>query len=201
VGLARRDAFFFFTDYVLVLRSAIDFKAAGIAVTRDRLFTAAHPMESLAAERDLIQAAGGSFDDSRSLALDPSAQQLPELQPFFTASPAPAGGTVMGLRFTYREIEYGVDAPAQSLLFLKDSYFPYWTAEVDGRPVPVVRALHHFKAVPVPAGRSRVRLRFTPPGIALGLGVSYLLLLGVAVAWIRTRRALPAAPRGVPSEA
>ncbi len=65
-------------------------------------------------------------------------------------------------------------------LFL-DAWAPGWTATLDGRPVPVVRANFAFRGVAVPAGTHRVELRYRPTRLFAGLWVSGLSL-GVAIA-------------------
>lgn len=59
-------------------------------------------------------------------------------------------------------LEAEVDAPEPLYLSFIDNWDPDWTATVDGRPVMVRRLLGTFKSVPVPAGRSRVRLAYRP---------------------------------------
>jgi len=45
---------------------------------------------------------------------------------------------------------------------LMDSFHPWWRADVDGRPAPILRANALFRAVQVPEGQSRVRFLFRP---------------------------------------
>jgi hypothetical protein len=47
-----------------------------------------------------------------------------------------------------------------------------WSAEVDGQPVPVVRANYTFQAVPIPAGGRQLRLTYQPRGLGAGLVIS-----------------------------
>jgi hypothetical protein len=49
-----------------------------------------------------------------------------------------------------------------ALLVLHDVYYPGWVAEIDGKPVPIVRAEMLFRAVEVPAGTHHVTFRFEP---------------------------------------
>jgi hypothetical protein len=51
---------------------------------------------------------------------------------------------------------------ADGLLVLHDLYYPGWTAEIDGRSTPILRAALLFRAVVVPAGRHQVTFRFDP---------------------------------------
>lgn len=59
-------------------------------------------------------------------------------------------------------VEIDVDAPRAGIVVLHDLYYPGWTARVDGRRVPVLRADILFRAAEVPAGRHNVEFRFEP---------------------------------------
>jgi len=47
-------------------------------------------------------------------------------------------------------------------VLLLDSWYPGWEAEVDGRPVEILRANGFFRAVEVPAGEHTVTFRYRP---------------------------------------
>jgi hypothetical protein len=86
-----------------------------------------------------------------------------------------------------------VDAEGRGYLVVADSIVrPGWKATVDGRPVKLVRGNHALAAIPVPAGRHRVEVRYDAPGLRVGAvvsGVSVLVAVGlVAVPWLRRRR-------------
>jgi hypothetical protein len=66
------------------------------------------------------------------------------------------------LSWTPGRILAAVDAPEDGALVLNDLYYPGWVAEVDGEPVPILRADVLFRAVQVPAGRHLVEFRFEP---------------------------------------
>jgi uncharacterized membrane protein YfhO len=76
-------------------------------------------------------------------------------------------------------------------LFVKDAYCRYWSAKVNGVPVPICRALGNFKALPVPAGPSEVWLRFAPPWVGWAVLLRYAAILGLALGslWHCWRRA------------
>jgi hypothetical protein len=78
---------------------------------------------------------------------------------------------------------------APGWLVLPDSWSRGWTARIDGRSVPVLRADYVRRAVKLPAGRSRVEFRYRPERFALGATVSIVTIAGmVAVAMIARRR-------------
>ena len=93
-------------------------------------------------------------------------------------------------------VQLGFDTPAlvalratlasPGLLVLADTWYPGWSVRVDGRPAPLLRADHAFRAVALPAGEHRVEFHYQPtwlvPGVALGLlgagGLLAAMLIG-----------------------
>ena len=56
-------------------------------------------------------------------------------------------------------------APAGSALVVSENYYPGWTATVDGKRAPVVRADYSLIGVVLPAGATNVELDFREPGV------------------------------------
>jgi hypothetical protein len=71
------------------------------------------------------------------------------------------------------------DRPA--LLVLTDTWYPGWTARVDGHEARVWRANHAFRAVSVSPGEHLVEFRYEPAWLTLGLAISGASLAGVAI--------------------
>jgi hypothetical protein len=104
----------------------------------------------------------------------------------------PPGGQVRITRYDLNEVDMEADCPGPALLRFSDLYFPDWTATVDGRSTPVLRADFCFRAVPLATGHHRVEWKYEPRALTEGLWLSILALLGVGAmfgfsAW-RTRR-------------
>jgi hypothetical protein len=82
-----------------------------------------------------------------------------------------------------------VESTAPAWLVVPDSWSAGWSATVDGRPTPVLRANYAKRAVRVPAGRSVVEMRYLPAGFRAGLTVTAATLLacvgGLALAAVR----------------
>ena len=70
-------------------------------------------------------------------------------------------------------------------LVLTDAHYPGWTAEVDGRPAPILAAYVAFRAVHLPAGAHRVVFRYAPASVRTGLGISLGALMLVLLAVLR----------------
>lgn len=112
------------------------------------------------------------------------------------ATPTARGGSgrLSVTRDDAERIGVDTDATEQGHLVLADNLVrPGWAATVDGDPAPIVRADHALAAVPVPAGRHRVELVYTAPGLRAGAVLSASSLLAatgllVAPALVRRRR-------------
>ena len=61
---------------------------------------------------------------------------------------------------------------ARSLLVLNDTYYPGWTAEIDGKATEILPANIAFRAVVVPPGDHLVIFRYRPQSVRFGLVVS-----------------------------
>jgi uncharacterized membrane protein YfhO len=111
-------------------------------------------------------------------------------------------GTVQVLSYAAGSIRLHTSAASNALLVLSETYYPGWTARLDGQAgPPVLRGDVLFRVVPVPAGEHDIELRFEPASLSLGLGVSgaaLLLMLGALVvpgAWRAVRhRSRPGSP-------
>ena len=61
----------------------------------------------------------------------------------------------------WNRITIQAESDVDAFLSIAESYFPGWQATVDNEPAPVCRGNHAMMAIPVPAGYTTVRLRFT----------------------------------------
>ena len=82
-----------------------------------------------------------------------------------------ATGRVLRTRDAADAVELDVEADRPTMAVVRDAFAPGWSAEVNGAPAPVLRADGRYRAIPVPAGRSRVLLRYHPPGLRTGLTI------------------------------
>jgi hypothetical protein len=81
-------------------------------------------------------------------------------------------------------VQIHTSASADAWLVLSDTFYPGWTAAVDGQAVTVLRGDVLFRVVPVPAGEHEVEFRFEPASVRMGLLISLgsLLVLVCALA-------------------
>ena len=96
------------------------------------------------------------------------------------------------------EISLQTSTGARGLLVLSEVYYPAWKAYVDGEPVPIHRADHLFRAIPIPAGEHNVELRYESSTLRNGIIISlffslaFVALLVVRI-WLPIRNLLPPA--------
>jgi uncharacterized membrane protein YfhO len=71
------------------------------------------------------------------------------------------------------------------LLFMSETWYPYWHATVDGKETPIYRANYAFRAIVVPKGEHTVKFYYEDPNYITGRSVSLasngLALIGFAV--------------------
>ncbi len=84
-------------------------------------------------------------------------------------------------------VEVKTEAAAPSLLVLSANHYPGWRAFVDEHPVEVVRVNYNLRGVALPAGNHLVRFVYQPKSVLVGLVISLLTLVALALWWSRAR--------------
>jgi hypothetical protein len=79
------------------------------------------------------------------------------------------------------------------MLRILESWDPGWRATVNGVPAPIYRADFLYMAIPVPEGPCEVRLVYRPRSLYVGLVLTGIGLLGVALCLFLWRRPSPLA--------
>ncbi len=112
-----------------------------------------------------------------------------------TVPPASSDERAHVAAYAPNEIVVRATAARPMLLVLADNFAPGWTATVDGRDAPVVRANHTLRAVALDAGAHEVVFRYEAPGLRRGLAISVaatlllaLVAVGAGAAELRARR-------------
>lgn len=126
----------------------------------------------------------------------PSRTLLLEDDPGVRTSAPPAGkSSARVTRYAADEVDVEAEASVPALLLLRDTYYPGWTATVNGSPVRIYRADYNFRAVAVPAGKSAIRFVYAPLSVYAGLALCGLALLAVCVLLSAGRRPSAASAR------
>jgi len=114
-----------------------------------------------------------AFDPAREVLLaDAPATAGPAVDEAVGASSGGPAARAAIIRETQTEVVVETAAPADGFLLLADTFYPGWTAEVDGKPVPLYRANLSVRAIQLPKGPHVVRFVYEPLGVRRGLAVS-----------------------------
>ncbi|MBI2193607.1 MAG: YfhO family protein [Planctomycetes bacterium] len=130
-----------------------------------------------------IAAPASSLPPRRPPEHDPDAQALPprpSLWPVPVASLDRALTPVDLEQYGNQSVRIRVPGNAEGCLLLTDTYYPGWSARVDGRLRPVFPAYHAFRGVPARAGDQRIEFAYEPLSFRLGLAMS----LFAAASWL-----------------
>lgn len=161
-----------------------------------RPFASVYPLPTLPRAHLVTEVVIASDDEAvdvlRGDTFNPALQVvLPEPSPI-ALDGEPVEGEVTWEESSPNRLRLAVESDRAALLVISDNWFPAWTATVDGRPAPVLRANHTFRAVPVPAGASTVELRYTSStlrwSLALSVACTLLLLAPVVLQRVARRR-------------
>jgi hypothetical protein len=83
-------------------------------------------------------------------------------------------------------------SPSDGILVVNDSFWPGWKATIDGYDVPLWCADFLVRAIPWPAGRHVLEMKYDPPEVRIGWFVSMIGALALAalsvMEWRRKRR-------------
>jgi hypothetical protein len=85
------------------------------------------------------------------------------------------------VRDDLNRVIFQVRAMTPGLLVMSDTFYPGWSAEVDGKPTPIVRADYALRGICLPAGEHTLVFRFDPITLRVGLLLSAIGLVVVAV--------------------
>ena len=140
-------------------------------------------------DRDSILAALGE------VGFDPRKEVILEREPTPMPNAAGTRGRAEVVRRGTDFLEIEADVAAASVLLVTDAWTPAWRAM--GLPgsaserYELMPANYAVRAVPLSAGKHRLRLEYAPPSFRLGVGLSLLAwiawLAAVATLWLRRR--------------
>ena len=103
------------------------------------------------------------------------------------AAVAARGGEVAPVAGRIRELGRNrlvaeIDAPAEGIVVVHESYFPNWRAWVDGQEATIVPANALFRGLAVGPGHHEIVMEYSPPGWLVLAIVSLLGTLAAAIA-------------------
>jgi len=130
--------------------------------------------------QSFVAVADPSFDPRSEVVLPTSAPISPPARSFSGRA------RLVASRMDFVSVE--AELSSDGYLVLVEAFDPGWRASVDGTAAAVLPANGLFRAVAVPAGKHTVSLRYRPPAVLVGVALSALAWLGLAVARLPLRR-------------
>ena len=103
----------------------------------------------------------------------------------------PGEATISIRRYDTNSAAFEVRSDKPAYLLLSDIYHPHWKAAVNGVETPILQADYALRAVPLAAGSHLVEMWYAPPGWTVGVVVTVLAVLVLAilgVVWLIYRR-------------
>lgn len=117
-----------------------------------------------------------SFNPAKTAVLD----REPDPKPAAPIAPA-AVSRVEKLNYGAKNIAITADLAAPGIVTLSENMVPYWTARIDGKEVPVLRAYGTFMAVAAPAGKHEIVFAFRSGPYETGKRASLAALAFIVV--------------------
>jgi hypothetical protein len=142
----------------------------------------------------LAEVRSGKFDPQRVLLLE----KEPVIAVDKAASVMSLESNVSVRITSYEPDKVGIEAslPRPGFLLLLDTYFPGWTASVNGQPTRIYQADYNFRAVSLPAGKSTICFSYQPISLRTGVALSITTLLALGAVWFWSRKWPPVGQEG-----
>jgi hypothetical protein len=97
-------------------------------------------------------------------------------------------GKILSEKLEATHLQWEVETSGRSFFVAADSFFPGWTANVDGQPVPIYAVYGCLRGILIEtAGPHHVDMRFVPPGLDAGLACTGVGLLFLGILWLGDR--------------
>jgi hypothetical protein len=106
---------------------------------------------------------------------------LLDKDPKFSSTTASSTGNILLKTYQPNKVVVETSVTTPSLLVLTDTFYPGWTATVDNKPAPILRAHYTYRAVSIPSGNHTVNMHFDPISVRMGIIVSISSILVLAL--------------------
>jgi hypothetical protein len=185
-------------EELVPIRKLVDRGELELETTLDHLEVYRHvgmlPRARLVGKLETATDADALFDRMRESEFDPGRAAITELPPPGSApnSDETSVGTAAIGDHKPDRVVVKCDASTDAVLVLAETFYPGWTATVDGAPAAIYPVYYCFRGVTVPKGRHVVEFRYQPRSLTLGLLISASALTASAALaiWLRPRRGL-----------
>jgi hypothetical protein len=108
------------------------------------------------------------------------------------AQAAPAAATAHLSSYQAKRVVITATASKPSLVVLTDTFFPGWSATLDGKSVPINRVDYLLRGISIGPGKHTIVFRYQPTSWRIGWIISLITLLALAgaliVSLVRRRR-------------
>jgi hypothetical protein len=141
----------------------------------------AEPRASVVPSWTVVSGERAALDVVLEPGFDPAAVAVLETEPGSTPAVDGPDGTATYREASPEDVRIEAEAPVPSILLVRNAWDEGWSATLDGRSVPVLRADGFLQAIALPPGRHDVRLTYREPAIGTGLALSGIAWLGFAV--------------------
>jgi hypothetical protein len=152
----------------------------------------AQPRASVVPSWHVVSDEASALDAVLVPGFDPAEVAVLQSEPGPTQSVAGDSGTATYREVSAEDVRIRAEADVASILVVRNTWDDGWSATLDGRAVPVLRADGFLQGIAIPSGSHDVRLTYREPAIGRGLALSALAWLGflaaLAVVVLRARR-------------
>lgn len=83
------------------------------------------------------------------------------------------------IKYSPNNILLKTSSSNNSVLFLSDTYYPGWEAEIDGGKTEIYQAFYAFRAIGLPAGKHIVSFSYNPASFAMGKIITIISMIGL----------------------
>ena len=114
-----------------------------------------------------------------SLNFNPANEILVENNSFTKTQLAGIGGKAILQLINYSpdKIIFKSSSDSNQILFLSDTYYPGWQAEIDGKKTDIIKADYAFRAIAVPKGTHTIIFSYLPLSFVVGIVISLASLI------------------------